>query len=98
MLRCFSRALEFNQRNNNQYHAIYIYFHIISLETATKILCFNIESAHNYSKYLSRKQKFINWSVSLARRHQNMECRNFINNQLKLDPNLLFITWKKLIN
>ena len=72
MLRCFFRALEFTQ-SNNKYHGIHIYFHIISLEPPTRALCFSFESTHNYSKDLSRKQKFINLSVFLARRHKKNE-------------------------
>ena len=46
-----------------------------------RALCFSFESTNNYSKDLSRKQKFKNLSVSLVRRHQKMECCNFINNR-----------------
>ena len=95
MLRCFSRALEFTQNNNNQHHGILMYSHIISQEPSTRALCFSFESINNYSKDLSRKQKFKNLSVSLARRYQNIECCNFINDQLRPDSNLLFATGEK---
>ena len=60
-----------------------------------RALCFSFESTDNYSKDLSDKQKFKNLSVFLARRHQKMECCNFINNHLTLDSHLLFATGKK---
>ena len=68
---------------------------VINLEPPTTALCFSFESTHNYSKDLSREQKIKNLSVSLARRHQKMECYNFMNNQLTPDSHLLFATGKK---
>ena len=62
---------------------------------STRALCFRFESTNNYSEYLSRKQKFKHLSVSLARRHQKMECCNFINNQLTMVSHVLFATEKK---
>ena len=84
MLRCFFRALEFTQ-SNNQYHRIHLYFHIISLEPPSRALCFSFGSTHKCSKDLSRKQTFINLSFSLSRLHEKTECCNFINNQLTPD-------------
>ena len=39
------------------------------LEDYGQVLGFSFESTHNYSKDLSRKQKFQNLLVSLTRRH-----------------------------
>ena len=95
MLIPFFCALKFIPINNNQYHGIHIYFHIISLELPTTALCFSFESTYHYSKDLYCQQKFVDLPVSLARYHQTIECCNVINIQLKPDSHLLFATGKK---
>ena len=57
-----------------------------------RVFCFSFQSTQSYYEDLSRKQKFKNFSVSLARWHQKMECCNLINNQLTPDSHLLFAT------
>lgn len=57
--------------------------------------CFNFESAHKYFKELARKQNFKNLPLSLAKRHQFLECSNFGDVEESPSSHPLFATEKK---
>ena len=80
---------------DKQHYGIHIPSHIITLGLPTRASCFSFESAHNYFKELARKQNFTNLPFFLAKRHQKIECCNFINNQLTPELHALFATEKK---
>ena len=78
-----------------QHYGVHIPSHIISFGSATRVSRFIFESAHNYFKELAQKQNFKNLPASLAKRHQKLECCNFISNQLSSDLHLYFPTERK---
>ena len=94
-LKLFKQLFSDKNITPKQHFGIHIPSHIILLGLPTRASCFSFESAHNYFKELARKQNFKNLPFSLAKRHQKMECCNFINNQLTPESHPLFATEKK---
>ena len=81
-LKLFKQLFPNKNITPKQHCVIHIPSHIISLGAPTRASGFSFESAHNYFKELARNQNFRTFPVSLAKRHQKIECCNFINNQL----------------
>ena len=75
-----------------QHCTIYVPSHIRRLGPPIRAPCFSFESTHNYFKELALKQNSKNLSVSLTKRHQKLECRNFINNHIAPETHPLFST------
>ena len=78
-----------------QHCTIYVPSHIRRLGPPIKASCSSFESTHNYFKELALKQNSKNLPVSLTKRHQKLECRNFINNHIAPESHPLFPTEKK---
>ena len=94
-LKLFKQLFPDKNITPKQHYGIHIPSHIISLGLPARASCFSFESAHNYFKELAQKQNFKSLPFFLAKRHQKMECCNFINNQLTPESHLLFATEKK---
>ena len=60
-----------------QHYLIHIPEMIKSIGPMIRASCFSFEAAHNYFKQLARKQNFKNLTLSLAKRHQFLDCVNF---------------------
>jgi hypothetical protein len=60
-----------------QHYQIHIPSMIRSLGPMIRSSCFTFESAHRYFKELAKNQSFKNLPLSLAKRHQFLECCNF---------------------
>ena len=60
-----------------QHYTIHLPTMIMDLGPMVRSSCFVFESAHNYFKQLASKQNFKNLELSLASRHQFLECSNF---------------------
>lgn len=54
--------------------------------------CFSFEAAHKYFKQIARKQNFKNLKLSLAKRHQLLECSNFGDSKENPSSHPLFAT------
>ena len=78
-----------------QHYTIHFPSQIRRLGPPVRASCFSFESAHNYFKELARKQNFKNLPLSLAKRHQKLECCNFINNHIAPESHPLFSTERK---
>ena len=77
------------------FYTIHISSHARRLGPLIRASCFSFESAHNYFKELARKQNFKNLPVSLAKRHNKLECCNFINNHIAPNSRPLHSTKRK---
>ena len=94
-LKLFKQLFPDKNIASKQHYDIHIPSHIIILGPSTRASCFSFESAYSYFKELAGKQNFKNFPFSLPKRHQKMECCNFINNQLTPESHPLFATEKK---
>ena len=79
-----------------QHYLIHLPTMITQLGPLIRSSCFAFESAHNYFKQLAPKQNFKNLIVSLATRHQFLECANFGDGSGNPAAHPLFSTEKKL--
>ena len=77
-----------------QHYLIHIPNMIKSVGPMVRSSCFSFEAAHKYFKELARKQNFKNLTMSLAKRHQFLECVNFANDE-NPSSHPLFATEKK---
>ena len=78
-----------------QHYMLHIPAMIEHLGPLIRASCFNFESAHKYFKELARKQNFKNLAMSLAKRHQFLECSNFGDSKESPSSHPLFATEKK---
>ncbi len=78
-----------------QHYLIHIPGMMIDMGPLIRSSCFSFESAHSYFKELARKQNFKNLTLSLAKRHQLLECCNFGDDQETPSSHPLFSTEKK---
>lgn len=79
-----------------QHYMIHLPTMILDLGPLIRSSCFVFESAHNYFKQLATKQNFKNLEVSLASRHQFLECTNFGDGSEDPNAHPLFSTERKL--
>ena len=75
---------------------IHIPSHILLLEPPARASCFSFEFTHNYFKELVHQQNFKSLPVPLAKRHQQVECCNFISNYMVPSLILCFQLKEKL--
>ena len=96
-LKLFKQLFPNKNITPKQHYCIYMPSHIISLGLPTRASRLSFESTQNYFTGIAQNQNFKNLPVSLANRHEKMECCNFINNQLTPDSHPLFATEKKFV-
>ena len=75
-----------------QHYLVHVPSMIKSVGPLIRCSCFSFEAAHSYFKSLAQKQNFKNITLSLAKRHQLLECVNFGNENENPNSHPLFST------